>query len=73
MTVPFLFGWQGIVTLLVVLIAVGVVFLVVSASRATQDTRSEWQVYLDSRSRVPPIGVAHDAEADAEAGAATSS
>ena len=51
MTVSFLFGWQGLVTLLVVVIAVGVGFLLVSAARSTKDTRAEWQDYLGSRSR----------------------
>jgi hypothetical protein len=51
MTVSFLFGWQGIVVALVALIVSGVVFLLISASRATRETRSEWQDYLDSRSR----------------------
>ena len=51
MTVSFLFGWQGLVTLLVVVIVVGIVFLLVSAARSTKDTREEWQEYLGSRSR----------------------
>ena len=51
MTVSFLFGWQGLVTLLVVVIVVGLVFLLVSAARSTEDRRADWQEYLGSRSR----------------------
>jgi hypothetical protein len=68
MTVSFLFGWQGLVTLLVVVIVVGLVFLAISAARSTRDTRSEWQVYLESRSRVPAIGEPHEEAAGEETG-----
>jgi hypothetical protein len=51
MTVSFLFGWQGIVLALVILIVSGVAFLLVSASRSTRETRAEWQGYLEARSR----------------------
>jgi hypothetical protein len=51
MTVSFLFGWQGLVTLLVLVIAVGLVFLLISAVRTTRDTQAEWQEYLGARSR----------------------
>ena len=51
MTVSFLFGWQGIVLAVVLLLAAGVAFLLISASRSTRETRAEWQDYLAARSR----------------------
>jgi hypothetical protein len=50
MTVPPLFGWEGILTVVAVLITVGVCYLLVLASRASSDSRSEWQAFLDARS-----------------------
>jgi hypothetical protein len=51
MTVSFLFGWQHILTGLVLLIAVAVVFLLVLGSGAGRSGRAEWRADLDARSR----------------------
>ena len=51
MTVPPLFGWDAILTVLAVLIALAVVFLLVAAAGRSVDSRSEWQAGLDARSR----------------------
>jgi hypothetical protein len=51
MTVPPMFGWQDILTVLVVTILVGVVFLVVGAVLASLAGRGEWQAFLEGRSR----------------------
>ena len=50
MTVPPLFGWEGIATVLVLLVVLGVAFLVAAMSRAGAGERSEWQAWLDARS-----------------------
>ena len=51
MTVSFLFGWQHILTGLVLLIALAVLFLLVlAAGRGGRSGRSEWRAYLDGRS-----------------------
>jgi hypothetical protein len=51
MTVSFLFGWQHILTGLVLLIALAVLFLLVLAGgRGGRAGRSEWRAYLDGRS-----------------------
>jgi hypothetical protein len=52
LTVPPLFGWEGIATVVVLVVAVAVVFLVVAVTRAGADQRSEWQAWLDARSSV---------------------
>ena len=66
MTVSFLFGWQHILTGLVLLIALAVLFLLVlAAGRGGRSGRSEWRAYLDSRSHRHP-GVAPDEEAAVE-------
>ena len=51
MTVSFLFGWQHILTGLVLLIAVAVVFLLVLGSGTGRSARGEWRADLDARSR----------------------
>jgi hypothetical protein len=51
MTVPPLFGWEAILTGLLLLVAVTVAFLVIAAARAGVSGRSEWQAELDARSR----------------------
>lgn len=51
MTVPLLFGWEFILTGLVVVVVVAVAFVLVSANRSDEGERSEWQAYLDARSR----------------------
>jgi hypothetical protein len=52
MTVSFLFGWQHILTGLVLLILLAVIFLLVLA--AGRGRRSEWQAFLDARSTGRP-------------------
>jgi hypothetical protein len=51
MTVPPLFGWQEIAVLLVLVVVLGVAFLAVATLRAGSAERSEWQAWLDGRSR----------------------
>ena len=51
MTVPPWFGWEAVLVVLVLLVAVAVAFFVVSAAGADVDGRSEWQAELDARSR----------------------
>jgi hypothetical protein len=54
MTVPLLFGWEGILTVVALLVALAVAFFVVSAAGTARSGRSEWQASLDARSRRPP-------------------
>jgi hypothetical protein len=61
MTVPPLFGWGDILAVLGLLVALVVVFLVVTAGAPAASRRSEWQAWLDARSRT-----GHDAGSDAE-------
>jgi hypothetical protein len=51
MTVPPLFGWENILVVLLLLVAVAVAFFVASAAGTGADMRSEWQSGLDARSR----------------------
>jgi hypothetical protein len=51
MTVPPLFGWEDILTVLAVLIALAVLFFLASAAGRSVDSRSEWRAGLDARSR----------------------
>jgi hypothetical protein len=51
MTVSFLFGWQHILTGLVLLIAVAVLFLLVLGAGAGRSDRAQWRADLDARSR----------------------
>lgn len=64
MTVPPMFGWEVILTVLVVLVTLAVVFLLASAAGTAADDRSEWQSWLDARSRRGPDR--RDAPAPAE-------
>jgi hypothetical protein len=50
MTVPPLFGWGEILTVLVLLLVLVVVFLVVTAAAPASSRRSEWAAWLDARS-----------------------
>jgi cytoskeletal protein RodZ len=50
LTVPPLFGWEALLVLLAVLVAVGVLVAVVGTARAGATGRSEWQAYLAARS-----------------------
>jgi hypothetical protein len=54
MTVPPLFGWGEILTVLVLVIAAAVAFLLVAAVLAAFTGRSEWQAFLAGRSRRRP-------------------
>ena len=51
MTVSFLFGWQHILTGLVLLIVVAAVFLLVLATGVGRSDRAGWRADLDARSR----------------------
>ena len=51
MTVPPLFGWGEILTVLVLLLVLVAVFLVVAAAAPAGSRRSEWQAGLAARSR----------------------
>ena len=51
MTVPPLFGWENILIVLILLIAVAVAFFVASVTGTGADSRAEWQAGLDARSR----------------------
>jgi hypothetical protein len=50
MTVPPLFGWGEILTVLVLLLVLVVAFLVVTAAAPASSRRSEWAAWLDGRS-----------------------
>ena len=54
MTVPPLFGWGEILTVLVLVIAAAVAFLLVAAVLAAFTGQSEWQAFLAGRSRRRP-------------------
>ena len=54
MTVPPLFGWGEILTVLVLLLVLVVVFLVVAEAAPAGSRRSEWQAGLAARSSRPP-------------------
>jgi hypothetical protein len=69
MTVPPLFGWEGIVSLLVLLLVVAVAFFVVGAAGTNRAGRSEWQALLEARTitrqdPAQPTGPAASADAD---------
>jgi hypothetical protein len=66
MTVSFLFGWQHILTGLVLLIVVAVVFLLVLGSGVGRGVRSDWQAELDARSRRHRIPAIDPDDATAE-------
>jgi hypothetical protein len=51
MTVSFLFGWQHILTGLVLLIVVAVLFLLVLATGVGRADRADWRADLNARSR----------------------
>jgi hypothetical protein len=66
MTVPPLFGWQDILTVLAVLIALAVVFFLASATGRSVESRSDWQAGLDARSRERRLPDDDSAEGTAE-------
>ena len=51
LTVPPLFGWEGIVVLLVVALVIGVGYLVISALSASRRPSADWDEWLQGRSR----------------------
>ena len=51
LTVPPLFGWQGIVVLLVAAVVIGVGYLVLSALSASRRPSADWDEWLQGRSR----------------------
>jgi hypothetical protein len=52
MTVPLLFGWEGVAVVVTFVLLLGVVaFLLLAAGRGG---RSEWQTYLEGRSIASP-------------------
>jgi hypothetical protein len=51
MTVPPLFGWEGIILVLALLTAVAVAFLLIGAAGSSARGRSEWEAWLEARSR----------------------
>jgi hypothetical protein len=56
MTVPPLFGWEAILTVVAILLTLAVGYLVILASRTSKDSRSEWQAFLEARSSRPAAG-----------------
>ncbi|RBY81251.1 hypothetical protein DQ239_01150 [Blastococcus sp. TF02-09] len=52
LTVPPLFGWEGIVVLLVAAVVIGVGYLVLSAVSANRRPSADWDEWLQGRSRV---------------------
>jgi|tagenome__1003787_1003787.scaffolds.fasta_scaffold20901095_2 hypothetical protein len=65
MTVSFLFGWQHILTGLVLLLVLVAIFLLVLA--AGRGGRSEWRAFLDARSPAEPdVGEPDLAQPDLE-------
>lgn len=51
LTVPPLFGWEGIVVLLVAAVVIGVGYLLFSALSASRRPSSDWDEWLQGRSR----------------------
>jgi hypothetical protein len=51
LTVPPLFGWEGIVVLLVLAVVIGVGYLVLSAMSASRRPSADWDEWLQGRSR----------------------
>ena len=51
LTVPPLFGWEGIVVLLVAAVVIGVGYLVLSALSASHRPSADWDEWLQGRSR----------------------
>ena len=51
MTVPFLFQWEVLLTVVVVAVVLAVAFLALSATRPGAEERAEWQAWLGARSR----------------------
>ena len=54
MTVPFLFGWEHVMTALLLVIALAVVFFVLAAAGRNVSEQAEFQAWLDARSHDRP-------------------
>jgi len=50
MTVPLLFGWQNLLIVLLLVVVVTVGALVLLAAGKGDNTRADWQAWLDGRS-----------------------
>jgi hypothetical protein len=50
MTVPPLFGWENILVVLLVLVAIAVAFFIITAAGPAASERQDWQRFLESRS-----------------------
>jgi hypothetical protein len=61
MTVPPLFGWEAIVAVLVLLLAVAVAFFVLSATGHAPSGQTEFQAWLEARSSRHPASDETDA------------
>ena len=66
MTVPPLFGWEHILTVLAIVVALAVAFLVIWATGAGVNERADWQAWLVARSsrRRDPAADSHDPTAE---------
>ncbi|WP_041775744.1 hypothetical protein [Blastococcus saxobsidens] len=62
LTVPVLFGWENLVTVVVLALVTALLFVVVLAAAAAGSRRSEWRDWLDSR----PSGAAGSASDPAD-------
>lgn len=60
MTVPFLAGWEDIVAVLAVMVAVAVAFLVIAATGLAANSQSEWRAWLDGRASRGRLDAATD-------------
>ena len=74
MTVPFLFGWEHIVTAVLLVIALAALFLVLTAAGRNVSERAEFQALLAARShrRSEWVGTAEAGRLPDEAGPTTS-
>jgi hypothetical protein len=54
MTVPPLFGWEGVLAVVALVVVIAVAFFVASAAGRGADSRSEWMAGLAARSSMPP-------------------
>ena len=59
MTVPPWFGWEAVAVAVALLLLAGVVFLLVTATRAGAGRRDEWRALLEARSTGRPDPAGH--------------
>jgi hypothetical protein len=57
MTVPFLFGWEHVMTAVLLVIALAAVFFVLAAAGRNVSEQAEFQAWLDARSHGRPDAV----------------